>query len=138
MRKVNLPRVGFWVMVGLGIFVIMGFLKKSVKTAIRVVSVPSDKKLTETLVKSGTDTHLANNMVNASSDIYDAFYGSSWDENEDKAVSAVNQCKTANDVVLLCKLYREKYGYSLKADFYTYALVDTFLFVNTVVKSNWS
>lgn len=62
--------------------------------------------------------------------------GDAWTEDEGQAVSAMNQCNTATDVTLTCKMYQSAYGRSLAGDFDTYVhFWDGSL--NAIVKANW-
>ncbi len=62
--------------------------------------------------------------------------GDAWTEDESQAISAMNQCASAADVILTCKMYQSAYGRSLAGDFDTYVHFWNGS-LNAIVKANW-
>lgn len=136
LKNINVEKYGKWAAVLVGALVLLMLVKKQIRAAINTISTPSDLKTKEAIQKAGQSADVSSLIVNSARDIYTAFH-SSIDEDEDTAVTAVNQMNTAEQVQLLSKVYREKYDLSLKADFGKYAWMDVVFRVKTVVKNNW-
>jgi hypothetical protein len=88
------------------------FLEKAIEKLPSVVKA-------EIITENGVSSEEFEAANTASVSIYDAFH-SSWDEDEEKAISAVKSMGSAQMVKTLSAIYQKKFGKSLKADFEEY------------------
>ncbi len=137
--KTALPFIG----AGIALIVLMPLLK-TVHLAASGVSDGLNKAVTGTsnaalLRKYNTDQLHLDSCTNWADNIYSSFHSGAF-EDEEKAAIYVNKCLTPFQVNLLCRIYHDKYGLSLRADFEQYVnWYDGGMFTNikSLVKTNW-
>jgi hypothetical protein len=89
--------------------------------------------------QTGTDKETAQQCLQTAATVHTAFHAS-WDEDEDTAINAMNDCDTAFKVKLVCSIYQQAYGISLKSDFDKYVTWTDLLVnpLNSTVTDNWN
>jgi len=124
-------------LVGIALYAITSSLTKIALTKALSGLKPADQETI--IVKNNIDKSAYDRIEMIAKNIYGAFHDSSWTEDEDKAINALNGLSTPGEVKTLCEIYLKLYSLSVKTEFDTYVTFAD-LFVNPlkpVITESW-
>lgn len=132
---VNIPYSFLWIAGGLVAVAVVRGVGMNTAQAVRSVVAPSDASLGASL---GLDDKMNAAISAIVAEVYGAFHDSWFDEDEDRAISALNGLKTVYQVQVSSAMYRAKYGKSLKSEVDKYMGPIDKARLTSIVKTNLS
>lgn len=125
-------------LVGIALYAITSSITKIVLTTALSGLNPADQE--KIILANKIDKTNYDKIETIAKTIYGAFHDSSWTEDEDKAIDAINGLNTPDEVKALCQIYSKLFGKSVKAEFDEFTMfADRWANpIKSVVENYWS